>query len=80
MKYGEPSYVMGFTATMEMIEADQELLADLFRPRASTFQIVLPDGTIREFDGIPADGTMGVNVTVTSEVREGSIYDAEGAD
>jgi hypothetical protein len=80
------SYGMSFTSTVELIESDKALLAELFNPKHNTFQVVFADGSIREFEGITAaqpineDGTMDVGVTVTSEVRVGSIYDAEGAD
>jgi hypothetical protein len=72
---------------MELIEQDVELYSQLFRPpEPSTFRVVLPDGHIREFEGlitshsIMTDGTMPVDVLITSPVREGSIYEPEGAD
>lgn len=51
-----------------------------------TFRAVYPDGQIQEWDGaltagpIKDDGTMDAEVSVLSIVREGSIYDKEGAD
>lgn len=51
-----------------------------------TFRVVYPAGQIQEWDGfiVPGplmdDGTMDAQVSVLSIVREGSIYDKEGAD
>jgi hypothetical protein len=50
------------------------------------FSLIYPDGRILEWDGaitknrINTDGTMDVSTVILSTVREGSIYDREGAD
>ena len=78
--------LLEFACTLEPSPGLSELLEELSAPMLQTFRFVYPNGKIAEWDGTIAlgrmkdDGTIDAECSVLSVVREGSIYDKEGAD